>query len=438
MSERPNTRLNSWKEIADYLDREVRTVARWEKEFGLPVQRVGGGKGRSVFAYTADIDEWLARTKLNGETPPYPIDDDRSATRTVAFKAVPRWVLLAASVAVAGTLLLWTRGLADPAVANVHVSGGLLTAYTANAQPLWTATFEDTTVNPQPLPIDLDGNGINEVVAFSRGVGQTYEQPPRGAALSAFSGSGRSLWTFKPGDISLRFGDETYGGPWPGQTWQATQTPSGPLFALGIHHYTWWPGLVITLDRSGKVLGQFVNSGWVTSLASIKRDSEPLLLAGGISNSNDSAMLAILNFNNPTGSSPEKTDSKYQCRSCSVDGPLGYLVFPRSELNRSSISRYNQVVAIDSFPDRVLVHVQEVDRTAIETYSLMEAIYEFTPEMQIRGFRFSDQYWDFHRHLELEGKLKHSAIDCPERTRPHLIRSWSPSSGWRDISVPPL
>ncbi len=36
---RPDNLLDSWKKIAAYLDREVRTVQRWEKKEGLPVHR---------------------------------------------------------------------------------------------------------------------------------------------------------------------------------------------------------------------------------------------------------------------------------------------------------------------------------------------------------------------------------------------------------------
>jgi Tol biopolymer transport system component len=51
-------RLDSWKEIATHLGRDVRTVIRWEKK-GLPVHRVPGGKRQAVFAYTEEIDAWL-------------------------------------------------------------------------------------------------------------------------------------------------------------------------------------------------------------------------------------------------------------------------------------------------------------------------------------------------------------------------------------------
>ncbi|HEV2987266.1 MAG TPA: helix-turn-helix domain-containing protein, partial [Candidatus Angelobacter sp.] len=53
-----NDRLDSWKEIAAYLNRTERTVIRWEKR-GLPVRRVPGGKKQAVFAYKHELDGWL-------------------------------------------------------------------------------------------------------------------------------------------------------------------------------------------------------------------------------------------------------------------------------------------------------------------------------------------------------------------------------------------
>jgi tetratricopeptide (TPR) repeat protein len=54
-----NRRLDSWKEIAAFLDCGERTVKRWETERGLPVHRMpGSGRGR-VSAYTAELTLWL-------------------------------------------------------------------------------------------------------------------------------------------------------------------------------------------------------------------------------------------------------------------------------------------------------------------------------------------------------------------------------------------
>lgn len=52
--------LDSWKQIAVYLRREVRTVQRWEKSEGLPVHRHYHVKGGTVYALKEEIDVWLA------------------------------------------------------------------------------------------------------------------------------------------------------------------------------------------------------------------------------------------------------------------------------------------------------------------------------------------------------------------------------------------
>ena len=55
-----HVRLDSWKAIANYLNRSVRTVRRWESTEGLPVRRHKHGKGSSVYAYQVELDSWQA------------------------------------------------------------------------------------------------------------------------------------------------------------------------------------------------------------------------------------------------------------------------------------------------------------------------------------------------------------------------------------------
>jgi hypothetical protein len=52
--------LTSWKEIAAYLGKGVRTVQRWEQTLGLPVQRPNGKPKGIVFAACDELDKWLA------------------------------------------------------------------------------------------------------------------------------------------------------------------------------------------------------------------------------------------------------------------------------------------------------------------------------------------------------------------------------------------
>ena len=58
MSSGPDDRLDSWKEIAAYLGRGVRTVQRWEREEGLPVHRLAHEKRGTVYARREELAAW--------------------------------------------------------------------------------------------------------------------------------------------------------------------------------------------------------------------------------------------------------------------------------------------------------------------------------------------------------------------------------------------
>ena len=62
--------LESWKEIAAYLQRDAKTASRWEKEEGLPVHRHSHKSRSSVYAYPSEIDAWRVSRKVVAEPPP--------------------------------------------------------------------------------------------------------------------------------------------------------------------------------------------------------------------------------------------------------------------------------------------------------------------------------------------------------------------------------
>jgi Putative lumazine-binding len=60
--------LESWKQIAGYLERSERTVRRWEAAEGLPVHRREHEKQDTVFAFRHEIEAWSRlRTKCPAE-----------------------------------------------------------------------------------------------------------------------------------------------------------------------------------------------------------------------------------------------------------------------------------------------------------------------------------------------------------------------------------
>ncbi len=56
-----NRVLTSWKHIATYLGKGVRTVQRWEHEVSLPVHRPMPSDARIVIAVPDELDEWVKR-----------------------------------------------------------------------------------------------------------------------------------------------------------------------------------------------------------------------------------------------------------------------------------------------------------------------------------------------------------------------------------------
>jgi hypothetical protein len=59
-----NKYLSSWKEIAQYFGRGVRTVQRWEERLGMPVRRPHGKSRSAVMAITEELDQWMANASL--------------------------------------------------------------------------------------------------------------------------------------------------------------------------------------------------------------------------------------------------------------------------------------------------------------------------------------------------------------------------------------
>jgi len=68
LSERPpEDRLDSWKEIAAYLNRDVTTVQRWEKREAMPVHRHLHDRIGTVYASRAELDVWVRGRNLQAQ-----------------------------------------------------------------------------------------------------------------------------------------------------------------------------------------------------------------------------------------------------------------------------------------------------------------------------------------------------------------------------------
>ena len=101
-------RLDSWKEIAAYLNRSERTVRRWETTEELPVHRLQHDKRGSVYAYTRELDAWRASRRVVEETA-----DEEAPKRNRVWWWTAGAVML---IAVSAALVVSLRARADDAL----------------------------------------------------------------------------------------------------------------------------------------------------------------------------------------------------------------------------------------------------------------------------------------------------------------------------------
>jgi Tol biopolymer transport system component len=201
-AERPSDdRLDSWKEIAAYLRRDVTTAQRWEKREGMPVHRHLHQKMGSVYAFKGDLDAWARSRGLVAES-----DVDPATAASTEPPPVPaphrrRWGvwLAAAAGAVLTALLVW----------------GLQRAGSPPENPLAEARYQaltDFDGIEQAAAISRDGgfvaflsdrDGPTDVWVTQVGVGQFYNLT-RGAVPELVNPSVRTLG-FSPDGTLVTF-----------------------------------------------------------------------------------------------------------------------------------------------------------------------------------------------------------------------------------------
>ena len=114
--------LDSWKEIAAYLKRGVRTVQQWEREAGLPVRRLATKKRGTVYAYKAEIDAWREQRSsfFAGE-------GVKASESRFPWLAKIAFALLALALIAFSTFLLWPRSLRVVRGQRLTFEGNILT-----------------------------------------------------------------------------------------------------------------------------------------------------------------------------------------------------------------------------------------------------------------------------------------------------------------------
>jgi Tol biopolymer transport system component len=157
--ERPlEDRLDSWKEIAAYLKRDVTTVQRWEKREGMPIHRHQHDRMGTVYASRAELDAWMNGRNLqlaheNGNNVPSSISaleqpQPAKASIRLGWKFVLSLLTAAALTIGVGLWLqntehFWRNPIADARFQTVTDFDGLEQAATVSRDGHFIAFLSD-------------------------------------------------------------------------------------------------------------------------------------------------------------------------------------------------------------------------------------------------------------------------------------------------------
>ncbi len=144
----PEDRLDSWKEIAAYLNRDVTTVQRWEKREGMPVHRHVHDRMGSVYASREELEAWARSRNLRAAQ-----ENGSDAASLNTPGAPARWSIWTC-------LTKWTIALSLAAGAALAIGAGLWLHGTEYfwRSPIAGARFQTVT----------DFDGVQQAAAMSR------------------------------------------------------------------------------------------------------------------------------------------------------------------------------------------------------------------------------------------------------------------------------
>jgi Tol biopolymer transport system component len=214
-------RLDSWKEIAAYFNRDVTTVQRWEKREGMPVRRHVHDRMGSVYAFRADLDAWARSRNLpaapdNGNdvltpslsAPPEVAASSTSLTRwkrVLALAAVVAVLAIGVSFWFQKTEYFWRNPLADARIQTVTDFDGVEEAAAVSRDGHFVAFLSD---RDGPMDVWVTQVGSGEFHNLTRGSGLEFVNPSVRTLGFSPDGSLVTFWVRKrdsssSGDISV-------------------------------------------------------------------------------------------------------------------------------------------------------------------------------------------------------------------------------------------
>ncbi len=397
----PSEARQGWKEIADFFGVTTRTVQLWEREKGLPVRRLPGGR---VYAVDEELRAWV---------------ENGSAARLESVPpSTPRrlhwaWTLLLIPLC-AALFWPWWKPV-YPAAASV--TGNTLTVADDDGKELWRVTlpaspsiFAAVLENRSPVRLfDIDGDGRQEVLAAVQS-----PNPQDSDELLCYSSRGQLRWRWKAGG-KVRTAAEDLSGkyavanmlPW------ASGARRGLLVAtVSVLSFA---SQVALLDDKGRIQRQYWHAGHLHPmlLADSDGDGRQELWTGGIHNPSGHAVVVVLDPDLMEGASPESV-AKYQILDRGPAREVARWLLHRSEPSLA-VAPFHCVINLHFEGNGIAVGTQETFPGDSGNFPSM--LYKFEGEGALTSASIVDNSKFVYAAMEAQHLITPGAL---ERDRAHL------------------
>ncbi len=400
--------LSSWKEIAAYLDCDIRTCQRWEKKFRLPVYRVDEESKSRVYAYKDELDEWLKSGNNKNSSP--------SKAKSQKLKQQIRLLVLLPLIIVGGFIIyfLFLKTSISPIPSDFRIQNSNLIILNEDGKELWRydtglenlvseeeyrqhfqfkKTREDGMGRSLPHLIikDINNDNLAEVL-FST---QTQNEFGEGK-LICFNHKGDLLWDFETGR-ELKFGQKVYSGDYRIFGFDVCDLDHDERLetVLISEQFPDFPTQLVVLTSNGEKIGEYWNSGRLMDLAfvDLDEDGRKEILVGAMNNEYARPSLIIFDVLSIRGSSPQKKNF-YKCIDLEAGTEKYYILFPQVDI---------------ALLDALMESLSRIDvlknKRLAATASLCRIIYEFDFNLRLQNIRLTHGTQILHKKAVSEGKV---------------------------------
>ena len=448
-------RLDGWKEISDYLGRDVRTCQRWELELELPVYRVKQDSIRSkVFSYTTEIDEWFSLTLKN--------HNDVKKRNGIKKWLVPVLLILIMVFVFFGFFsLVFSRKdhsvtFSDNGSNPVRwdIKGNQIVVYDVEDHFLWTKDINNSTpqenyyIFEQSLSetdlwlnkqnnrnkivfADIDNDSKNEALCYFN------HEDPQERCITLFDNNGEEIWT-KHLEFSQEYrqGRIVYDYRVLKLALEDVDSDGQKEILVLWNHFRQFPSVFFIYDLNGKELLKYIHTGLLQFfvLNSIKEEKRFIFLGGTNNLLGADAVLSVIDSTDlgsgvgpPYDAPIELHEQESVVKYIPVDPEKAsqkiYVRFKQNEISRLNGVQWMSVFEVSAGDDEIFVLVNCGLGSICPLYFAFDS--DFRLKYVTPGANFRRQY----EILYEEGKVELDIEDFLKKCEEDVL-FWD-GTGWR-------